>query len=130
MTNENKPATVKHKAVVLNIGNLYREDMRGRELYETARGVWVVGENRDKAEYAIAVVGGVAKEVYRIHKWHPIGTLKYEIRDISEWESDDRWEFEGEVAEEAVRRLYLWREIYVGGEPVKGLQNPVRYANI
>ena len=129
MTNENKPATVKHKAVVLNIGKEYREDMRGRELYETARGAWDIGDDRDKAEYAIAVVHGIAKEVYRIHKWHPAGTLEYK-RDISDWKMDGRWEFEGEVAEETVRRLYLWQEIHVDGKTVKGLRNPVRYANI
>ena len=124
-------ATVKHKAVVVNISRLYREDMRGQELYEATRGFWVVNKNREKAEYAIAVVGGIAKEVYRIHKWHPAGTLKYKKRgDISEWKGDDRrWEFEGEVAEENVRRLYLWREIYVDGKTVKGLRSR-RYANI
>lgn len=127
-TTNNKPLEVQHNAVVLAINKLYRPDMGERELYETARGVWIIGKRRERVEYAIAVCYGIAKEVYRIHKWHPINTLEYKIRDISEWLDDDRWEFEGKVAEEEVRDLYFGREIYVGGKPVEGLQNPVRYA--
>lgn len=129
MTN-NTPVEVQHNAVVLAINKLYRPDMCGRELYETARGVWVIGKRRERAEYAIAVCCGIAKAVYRIGKWHPINTLEYKIRDISEWLDDDRWEFEGDVAEEKIRRLYIGHEIHVGGNTVAGLQNPVRYANL
>ena len=123
--------TVKHKAVVVNISRLYREDMRGQELYETARAAWRVGKDREKAEYAIAVFHGVAKEVYRIRKWHPVGTLKYKIRNISKWKSDKhRWEFDGKVANEAIRQLYVGREIYIDGEAVTSSRATVRYANI
>ena len=131
MTNENKPATVKHKAVVVKIDRLYRGDMRELELYETARAAWRVGKDREKAEYAIAVFRGVAKEVYLIRKWHPVGTLKYKIRNISKWKADKRrWEFDGRVADKAIRQLYVGREIYIGGKAVTGSRAPVRYANI
>ena len=122
---------VTHKAVVLNLCKSYRKGMRAKALYEATRGFWITGKDREKAEYAIAVFHGVAKEVYRIHEWHPVGTLKYETRETAEWVSDDRrWEFEGEVAEESVRGLYVGREIHIDGKPVKGSQSSVRYANI
>ena len=118
-----KPAAVKHNAVLIKISRLYRSDMSERELYETTRGAWKIGTRRERAEYAIALFRGVAKEVYKIHRWHPAGTLEYE-RDISDWTMDGRWEFEGEVAEESVRQKYINKKVGDNG------QNPVRYANI
>ncbi|MGI9338478.1 MAG: LEM-3-like GIY-YIG domain-containing protein [Gammaproteobacteria bacterium] len=123
-TFEAKSAAVRHLAVLIKISRLYRGDMSARELYETTRGAWVIGKRRERAEYAIAIFRGIAKEVYRISKWHSAGTLKYHDRDISGWKHTNRWEFEGEVAEESVRRLYVGRKV---GE---NNQNPIRYANI
>lgn len=121
---EAKPVAIHHKAILFHIAQMYPKVTTAQELLEATRGAWIVGKRREKAEYAMAVYQGVVEEVYRIHCWHPAGTLHYETRPRSDFADERRWEFEGEVAEEPVRTEYLGK--YVG----KGTQNPVRYVNI
>jgi hypothetical protein len=118
-----KPVKVRHKAILITINQLYRSDMTPLELYEAARGIWVVGPRRNKAEYAMAVYQGIVREVYRVDQWHPFGTLEYQARDSSDFRDSGRWEFSGDVAHEI-------REEYVGFSVGKGGQNPIRYVNV
>ncbi len=118
-----KPLQVHHKAILLTINRLYRSTMTPLELYETTRGCWVVGPRRNKAEYAMALYKGTVLEVYRIDRWYPAGTLKYQTRDSSDFWKSGRWEFSGEVA-------YDIRDEYVGFFVGKAGQNPVRYKNV
>lgn len=120
------PVEVRHPAILITINQLYRSDMTAEELYEATRGIWVLGERRNRAEFALAVYQGIVREVYRIHSWYPAGTLEYRTREPSEFRNTHnlgRWEFEGKVAEEAIR------EEYVGFSVGKGGQNPIRYKN-
>lgn len=118
-----KSVNVRHKALLFTINKLYRSDMTPEELYEATRGIWRVGRRRENAEYAMAVYQGIVREVYRIHKWYPAST-KYRTRDITEKNLRGRWEFEGEVADEDIRREYIPFSVGKGG------QNPVRYENL
>lgn len=113
---------VRHRAIMININQLFREHMGSLELYEATRGIWVVGQRREKADYAMTVYKGVIREVYRISAWYPAGTLLYKTRDASEFKNTKRWEFEGVVAEE-IREEYLGKFIGLGG------QNPISYKN-
>lgn len=117
-----KPVHVRHKAILITINRLYRSDMTAEELYEATRGIWVVGPRREQAEYGMAVYQGIVREVYRIQKWHPAGTLKYHTRDSKGFKSSGRWEFEGIVATDI-------RDEYVGNSVGMGDQNPIRYKN-
>ena len=117
-----KPTIVHHKAILLNISQLYRNNMTPLELYEATRGIWRVGPRRNRAEYAMAVYQGVVREAYCIQKWHPSGTLAYQTRDSSNFQSRGRWEFSGEVATNI-------RDEYVGFSVGKGGHNPIRYMN-
>lgn len=119
-----KKINVKHKAILLTINSLYRSDMSAEELYETVRGIWVVGETRrNQAEYALALFQGIVLEVYRIDQWYPAGTLEYKTRDTSHFKDSGRWEFSGSIAADI-------RTEYVGFSVGKAGQNPIRYANI
>jgi uncharacterized protein len=119
-----KRINVKHKAILITINKLYRSDMTKEELYETTRGIWVVGETRrNKAQYAFALYQGIVLEVYRIKQWYPAGTLKYRTRDTSHFKDSGRWEFLGSIATDI-------RDEYIGFSVGKAGQNPIRYANI
>jgi len=120
---EAKSVVVRHNAILITINRLYRSDMTSRELFEVTRGIWRVGTQRECVDYAMAVYQGVVREVYRIkHPWVPAGTLEYLTRDDIDARRDSgRWEFDGEVAEESVRKQY------VGFSVGKGGQNPIRY---
>jgi uncharacterized protein len=94
------------------------------ELYETTRGIWIVGESsRNKVEYALALFQGIVPEVYRIKQWYPAGTLKYRTRDTSHFKDSGRWEFSGSIADDI-------RDEYIGFSVGKAGQNPIRKANI
>lgn len=118
-----KPVEVRHKAILITINKLFRSDMTPLELYETTRGIWVVGARKDKAEYAMSVVRGVVREVYRIEQWYPAGTLEYQTRDTSNFSSSGRWEFSAHIAQDIC-------DEYVNYSVGKGSQNPIRYRNI
>lgn len=96
--------------------------MTAEELYEATRGIWVVGIRREQAAYGMAVYQGIVREVYRIEKWLPAGTLKYLTRDTEGFKSSGRWEFQGTVATDI-------RDEYIGNSVGMGGQNPIRYKN-
>lgn len=118
-----KPVSVRHKAILITINKLYRSDMTAEELYETTRGIWVVGSKRDLVEYGMAVYQGIVLEVYKIQKWFPAGTLEYKTRDAAGFRASGRWEFKGAVARDI-------REEYVGNSVGMAGQNPIRYKNV
>lgn len=118
-----QPVTVRHKAVLITINRLYRSNMSEEELYEATRGIWVVGPRREKAGYGMVVYQGIVREVYKIEKWHPAGTLAYNTRDAEGFKESKRWEFEGAVASDI-------RDEYIGNSVGPGGQNPIRYINM
>ncbi len=118
-----KPVTVRHRAILITINQLYRSDMSAEELYEATRGIWVIGSRRETADYAMAVYQGIVREVYRIKTWHPAGTLPYRTRDPEGFIGSGRWEFEGSVASD-ISGEYVGFSVGLGG------QNPIRYVNI
>jgi uncharacterized protein len=118
-----KRTEVKHKAILITINRLYRSDMTERELYEATRGTWRIGQRRNQADVVISVYQGIVREVYKIEKWHPAGTLEYQTRNSLELQTDKRWEFEGEKSGEDIRSQYIGFNVGKSG------QNPIRYIN-
>lgn len=117
-----KRVTVEHPALLITINQLFRSDMSAQELLEATRGIWKLGKRREKAEIAMAVYQGIVREVYRIKKWFPAGTLTYQTRADEDFKNSGRWEFDGEVAED-LRGQYLHKSVGKSG------QNPIRYVN-
>ena len=118
-----KPVVVRHKALLITVNRIYRSNMSNEELYEATRGIWKLGSRREHAEYVMAVYQGIVREVYRIEKWRPAGTLPYKTRDAEGFKKSGRWEFEGVIATEV-------RDEYIGNSVGLGVQNPVRYKKI
>lgn len=117
------PVQIIHPVLLIRINQRFYYGMSAQELYESTRGVWVLGERRNDARYAMAVYDGIVREVYRIESWHPGGTTHYTTRD--DVQAPERWEFLGKVAEKAVRERYLLKSVrdYFPAN----LQSPVRY---
>jgi serine/threonine protein kinase len=74
---EGRAVRITEPALLIRINRLYREGMSAEALYDSTRGVWRVGTRREGAKYAMAVYGGVVREVYEIDRWHPAGTTPY-----------------------------------------------------
>ncbi len=123
---EKEKAVIDDPVILIRINQLYHYGMSDAELYDATRGIWKVGEDRDDAVYAFAVYGGIVREVYKIREWLPAGTTLYKTRpEINDYADQERWEFVGEVAEDAIRRKYLLKSVeeYFPNHA----QNPIRY---
>ncbi|NCY22765.1 hypothetical protein EBX31_12525 [bacterium] len=123
---------IRDKGVLLiRINRLFRHGMSPEELYETTRGVWTIGHNRDSVRLAFAVYQGVVKEVYQVRRWEPADWQAYRFREEELKERKEkyknRWQFEGQVAGEEVRKRYLGKD--VSRYLTRGAMNPIRYIN-
>ena len=119
----------KDNVVLIRLSDDYYSGMPDEELYERARGVWRASmENAGKASYALAVSGGIVREVYLIAGWFQGGSTAYWTRnsDPHDKEWKERIEFVGRIADEASRKRYHLKDVsslYKDGE-----QNPIKYA--
>ena len=120
--------TVTEPALLIRIAKLYRPGMTGQQLYEATRGVWKLGPDKDAAEYAFCVAGGIVHEVYSVGAWHKAGTTPYATRPLAQVAIPDRWEFSGKVAPDPIRTKYVGKSI--AHYFAKGNASPVNYANI
>ncbi|RNC71839.1 MAG: hypothetical protein ED859_03815 [Desulfuromonadales bacterium] len=119
--------SISEPAVLIRINQMYSPMLSTEALYEATRGVWVIGERRNKVCYALAVANGIVREVYAVHSWHPAGTTPYATRPKHDVDYKGRWEFIGEVAPPAVREKYVDRSVahYFS----RGAANPIMYVN-
>jgi len=108
-----EPADICDPTLLIRINRQFRYGMSAEALYECTRGIWVVGERRNRAKLAMAVYAGIVREVYEIASWHPAGTTAYSTRNQQELaqHKDKRWEFVGTVANEAIRKRYLGKSV-------------------
>lgn len=63
---------IRENIVIIKINKSFREGMSETELYDVTRGCWKRKiTSVEKADYALAVVYGIVKEVYQIEEWLP-----------------------------------------------------------
>lgn len=114
-----RPIAIAEPSLLIIINRLFQRNMTSDQLYEATRGNWVLGERRNRAEYAFSIYNGVVRQVYRIRRWEP-ATARSTAQKVR-----GRWRFEGEVAGELAH--------YVGGSVEAhlkpGAQSPIRYVN-
>ncbi|OAI06829.1 hypothetical protein [Methylomonas methanica] len=119
-------------ALLIRTSRLFNEGMTARQLYDITRGVWKIGKDREKAEYAFCVAKGVVQEIYSIQEWQPAGSTPYgppqQDANIKDGRWDGRWEFIGKVAPETIRNKYIGRS--VAHYFAMGNANPIYYVNI
>lgn len=94
-------------------------------LYDATRGSWRMSlDNARKAHFALAIFGGVVREVYQIAGWFPAEATMYSDPDRI-YDPTDRYEFVGRVAADAVRNRYRWKSVAHLFKP--GAANPIMY---
>lgn len=124
---QRKPVQITEPVILIRIAREFRYGMTPVELYDLTRSCWKVGgARRDAAEYAFAVYEGIVHQVYEITAWLPAGaTFRHDFpKGI---DMDDRWEFIGKVASDAVCKKYCNHSVeqYFS----KHSQNPIKYVN-
>ena len=123
---QRKPVEITEPAILIRISRHYRYGMTAAELYDQTRGVWRLGERREKAKYALGIYQGIVREVYLISTWLPAGST-FSVRNLHGVKAEDRWEFVGIVAPEDIRKKYVGRSVDKYFK--EGAQNPVQYVN-
>ena len=116
---------ITENVIAIKINQAYRENMTELDLYEVTRGYWKVDVKRaEKADYVFSVYKGMIKEVYKVKEWLPAGTIPRSTLPDAKVPTD-RYEFVGEVAEEAIRNKYIEKSI--ANLYRKGEANPIKY---
>ena len=111
--------------LIIRINRLYRNGMSKNELYDATRGWWRVQYEKVKdCKIALAVAGGIVREVYKIKEWRDKnGNVLSKGSDIN-----GRLQFEGDVATDAIRDKFFKRS--VEGLFKQGDAYPVRYLGV
>lgn len=125
MENTAAPLVISHPSLLIRINRQFKYGMSADALYESTRGIWVIGERRNRAKFAMAVYAGIVREIYEIESWHRAGTTAYLTRNQAELaeQKDRRWEFVGRLAPESIRSQYMGGS--VGDLFRAGQQSPV-----
>lgn len=121
------PVDIAEPSLLIRINKLYRHTMTALELYDATRIAWKLGRDREKAKYAMSIYAGVIREVYEVMGWYPEGSTFQSLPNRASSEQD-RWEFVGRIAEEKIRKKYLYRS--VAHYFPKASQNPILYVNV
>ena len=117
---------ITEKILMVNINKTYKRGMSDEEIYEMARGIWVViKEKVSLLDYVFAVFKGEIIEVYIPEAWQKAGETPYKFREDLKYgipeDKKRRYEFVGKRASEAVRSLYVGKLVDRWG------RNPIRY---
>lgn len=113
-------------AIGFFINKTYHYGMSAHELYEMTRGIWRVGERRERTQIALAIYHGIIKEVYEIQAWSPAGKTEYQHRQFDDIDLNGLYEFVGKVST-VFREKYLCKRIRKDGQIIKGSQNGFHY---
>ncbi len=113
-------ADILHRVVFVKLADTYRKGMSADDLYESARGVWNLSvEKAQDYAYVLALWEGLVVEVYHVMRWQPANPANYRMRirkDLLPAHFIPRHgvqctEFEGVVAAEVIRKLYLGKSV-------------------
>jgi hypothetical protein len=97
--------------ILININKKYKRGSDSSEIYNATKQSWKVSASRiQNIKYALSEYEGIIIEVYKINEW-------YEI--------EDRWGFNGVIAESSVRNKYINKSI--AHTKKRGSANPIRY---
>ncbi|MCM1220430.1 MAG: hypothetical protein NC548_38690 [Lachnospiraceae bacterium] len=116
---------ITENVIAIKVNHSYKEDISEAGLYDITRGYWKISIQRaERAEYAFSVYKGIIKEVYKIEKWLPAGSVPRPTLPDAEV-PEGRYEFVGEIAEDEIRNKYIGKSmanLYRWGEA-----NPIKY---
>ncbi len=116
---------IKENIVIIKINKSFREGMSKTKLYDVTRGCWKRKiASVEKAEYALAVVYGIVKEVYQIDEWLLAENEVRETIPYNEAVDAGRIIFKGRTADEEIRKKYL--DYSVAGLFKRGEVAPVK----
>ncbi len=122
-----EPFEPTHRLLLINIRKTYEEG--NRSILDAVRYAWAVGKNAERAkraEFVLAHVHGLVKGAFAPTKWLEATEQNFPMFEPVPVEQRPRWGFEGEEADEAIRKQYVHKrvpDVY----RKKGTANPIRF---
>ena len=111
--------------MAITINNINPFDLSKRELKERVSYAWRINlERAKKADYVLAVNKGVCFEVYKPVEW--LEATRINFPKLKE-DFENRYGFNGDVAEEAVRELFLNKSLEGALKRQRGMATLVLY---
>ena len=111
--------------IIIKVNKSYKSGMDVERLYDVTRGCWKVSiPYASQADYALSVVFGEVKEVYKIFEWVPASEERRKTIEYDAEKEKGRIIFKGEVASDNIRQKYLYKN--VKGLYKRGEANPVK----
>lgn len=113
-------AIFKHKVLLISVNQSSAE----RSCYQATRYAWRLSKsNAEKADYVIATVKGVIKEVFIANEWLDASSENFPDREAM----PGRYGFNGSPAPEDIRELYIGKRTPKEYRK-KGASNPIKYS--
>lgn len=111
-----------HPLLLISIGKSF--DQEGKSILDAVRYAWVLNPDKARqAAFVLAHVQGLVKGVFKPIKWMKATRENFPGFEVID---PDRWGFEGEEADEAIRSQYVGKRV-PDKYRAKGAANPVRY---
>jgi len=97
--------------VIININKKYKRGFTNEDIYEATRAYWAIREDKiPKLKYVLSEYKGLIVEVFEVKNWYPV-KVAYNPGSKREGEMRTRYGFEGIVAPEAIRNIYLNKSV-------------------
>lgn len=118
---------IEGNCIVININGQYNRAMEKQAIYKATKEAWKIGKNRlEDIKYVLSEYRGLIIEVFEVEKWYEV-TRTYGINCINAGKTYTAYGFDGKIAEDSVRDLYINKSI--ADRKVKGRSNPISYAD-
>jgi len=111
--------------MAITINNINPDDLNEKELKERVSYAWRINlERAKKAQYVLAVNKGICLEVYKPMEWLEATRINFpKLKD----DIENRYGFNGDVAEDSVRKLFVNKILEGSLKRRRGMATPVLY---
>lgn len=102
-----------HPLICININQNYKRGISKGDIYKSTKEAWRVDQNKIKhITIALAEFQGIIIEVFKINKWYKVDIKEFNKKNKMQLnEKGDRWGFEGEVADNITKSIYINKSI-------------------
>ncbi len=117
---------IEDNCAVININGQYSRSMGHDAIYKATKEAWRIGKRRlGSIKYVLSEYRGLIVEVFEVERWYEV-TRTYGPLKQKAGQTYIAYGFEGKVANESVRSLYINKSI--ADRKVRGRANPISYA--
>lgn len=115
--------------VVININAQYNRAEGTEAIYRATKEAWRIAKWRINSKshpirYVLSEYRGLIIDVFKVKEWYPVKRT-YGLKCAKAGEQYDAYGFDGDVAEESVRNLYINKSI--ADRKARGRANPVSF---